>query len=247
MVKYLLVLLFCVVIFSCQADAKDWELVWSDEFDYNGFPDANKWAYEEGFVRNEEEQYYTLARKENARVEKGLLIIEGRKERFKNPRYSPEAKRDWRKRREYSEYTSASLITLNKAEWKYGRIEVKAKQPRGQGVWPAIWMLGTNVGEVGWPGCGEIDIMEYVGRWPDLIHANVHYKKDGKHKSSGGKFRFEKPFEDFHIYALEWYPDKMEFYFDDNKYFSFNVRDADYEGGNAFDKPHYLLINLAQK
>lgn len=112
------------------AHAAEWKLVWSDEFNYQGLPDPSTWGYEEGFVRNHELQYYTRERKENVRVENGMLTIEGRKEHFKNPtRTGPE----------FSEYTSASLITLNKASWCFGRIEARAKLPQGKGVWPAFW------------------------------------------------------------------------------------------------------------
>jgi beta-glucanase (GH16 family) len=247
-----LAVLFGVMLFVSQASAKDWKLVWSDEFNYQGLPDPNKWGCEEGFVRNEEQQYYTHARMENARVEirhtnggqEGVLVIEGRKEKFKNPKYNPQRSKDWRNR-EYAEYTSASLITLNKASWQYGRVEVRAKLPQGQGVWPAIWMMGTNIGQVGWPACGEIDIMEFVGHTPNTVYANIHYSKDGRHKSGGGKIDANQPFGNFHIYAIEWYPDRMEYFFDDNKYFTYDLKQADEKGENPFRKPQYLLMNLA--
>ena len=153
------------------ARAGEWELVWSDEFNYKGLPDKTKWDYEEGFVRNNESQYYTRARPENASVEGGVLIIECRKERFQPENHPPVA------------YTAASLTTLNKESWQYGRIEVRAKLPHGKGVWPAIWMLGTNISEVGWPACGEIDIMEFIGKEPGNIYGTLHYAEGGKHQS----------------------------------------------------------------
>src|SRR5690348_5754560 len=139
--------------------AANWKLVWSDEFEQPGLPDPAKWNYEEGFIRNNEAQFYTTNRSENARVENGMLVIEARKERFKNPAFDPEAKGRGgpRRNREYAEYTSASLTTRGKASWTYGRIEVKAKLPTARGTWPAIWTLGTNR-QAGWPACGEIDI-----------------------------------------------------------------------------------------
>jgi beta-glucanase (GH16 family) len=220
---------------------KGWKLVWADEFDYTGLPDPEKWDYEEGFIRNWEAQYYTRARPENARVEDGTLIIEGRKEKFPNPHYRPGGKGP-----QVAEYTAASLITLGKAAWQYGRVEVRAKLPQGRGVWPAIWMLGTNRGQVGWPACGEIDIMEFVGHTPDRVHANVHWRGgDGKHQATGGKLKVERPWDDFHVYALEWTDRQMDFFFDETKYFSFQVEKATDEGDNAFRLPHYLLINLA--
>jgi beta-glucanase (GH16 family) len=220
---------------------KGWKLVWADEFDTTGLPDPKKWDYEEGFVRNQEAQYYTRARSENARVEGGTLIIEGRKEKFPNPQYRPGGKGP-----EVAEYTAASLITRGKAAWRYGRVEVRAKLPQGRGVWPAIWMLGTNIGQVGWPACGEIDIMEFVGHTPNRVHATVHWRGgDGKHQSSGGNMKVERPWDDFHVYAVEWTDQRMDFTFDETRYFSFQVDKAADQGGNAFRQPQYLLINLA--
>jgi beta-glucanase (GH16 family) len=229
---------------TASAPGSKWELVWSDEFDRDGLPNPAKWNYEDGFVRNQEKQYYTRGRKENARVEHGMLVIEGRKEQFKNPRFkagsanAPGAD-------EYAGYTAASLITSRKASWLYGRIDVRAKLPQGQGVWPAIWMLGDNVNTVGWPRCGEIDIMEFVGHDPNHVHATVHYSLDGKHKSSGSRLRTPAPYNDFHIYAMEWNNDRMDFFFDDQKYHTFDLKAADEKGENSFRKPQFLMINLA--
>jgi beta-glucanase (GH16 family) len=226
--------------------AGDWQLVWADEFNYRGLPDSKKWDYEEGFVRNQEEQYYTRGRAENARVENGYLIIEGRQEPFKNPRFDPNAStNNWNRSREFAGYTAASLITRGKASWRYGRVEVRAKLPQGGGVWPAIWMLGTNITTVGWPACGEIDIMEFVGHDPGHLHATVHWRGEGKHRSSGNKLATDRPFDDFHVYALEWFPDRMDFYYDQTKYHSFPLTKAGETAGNPFHQPHYLLINLA--
>jgi beta-glucanase (GH16 family) len=167
---------------------------------------------------------------ENVRVEDGLLVIEARRD-------------NWNGR----EITSASLHTYGKKSMLYGRIEVKAKLPTGRGTWPAIWMLGNSIKEgTGWPACGEIDIMENVGFDPDVVHANIHTKAYNhvKGTNKGNKIKVEKPYDDFHIYAVEWFPDRMDFYFDDNKYFSFKNKKT----GNdtwPFDKPHYLILNLA--
>jgi beta-glucanase (GH16 family) len=206
-----------------------WELVWADEFNYEGLADPNKWDYETGFVRNREKQYYTKARPENARVENGTLIIESRKEEY-----------------EKGQYTSASLHTWHKAEWLYGRIEVRAKLPAGRGMWPAIWMLGTNRDKVGWPACGEIDIMENVGFDPNTICANIHTKAYNhvKGTNKGSKITCEEPSERYHVYAIEWYEDRMDFFLDDQKYFTF----ANEGTGNdvwPYDKPHYLILNAA--
>ncbi len=227
------------------AQAQDWQLVWSDEFDYEGLPDPAKWGYEEGFVRNSEAQYYTRDRLENARVKDGRLVIEGRKEQFPNPRYE-EGSKSWQKSRKSAGYTAASIITLKKASWQYGRIEVKAKLPKGKGMWPAIWMLGTSRGKVRWPACGEIDIMEFVGKNPDHVHGTVHFAKDGKKGRHGGKIKTAAPSDDFHVYAIEWNAEKIDFFFDSRKYHTFPVEKAtSKDGGNPFRKPFYLLINLA--
>jgi beta-glucanase (GH16 family) len=224
-----------------------WKLVWSDEFNVPGLPDPAKWDYETGFIRNNEQQYYTRARKENARVEDGMLIIEARKEQWKNPTYDPAGKGKGRggRSREFADYTSASLTTRGKASWTYGRIEVRAKLPAGRGTWPAIWMLGTNR-QVGWPACGEIDIMEFVGFEPGIIHANIHTKrynhvlKTGK----GDKITIADASEAFHVYAVEWRPDRLDFFVDGQKYFTFQN-----EGTGAdvwpYDKDQYLILNLA--
>ncbi len=221
-----------------------WKLVWSDEFDKDGLPDSSKWTYEVGFVRNKEEQYYTKARPENARVENGMLVIEGRREQFPNPGFKAGSEK-WSENREFASYTAASITTQRKFDVKFGRIELRAKLPHGTGVWPAIWMLGTNITDIGWPRCGEIDIMEYVGFEPNSVHATVHYSSDGKHAQKGTKTITEKPYDDFHIYAVEWDSSKMDFYFDDKVYHTFNLDDAAENGYNPFRDPHYLLINLA--
>ena len=211
--------------------AEDWKLVWSDEFNYQGLPDKTKWDYEEGFVRNHESQYYTRERKENARVENGNLVIECRKEHFQP------------KGNQAVEYTSASLTS--KLSWQYGRIEMRAKLPQGKGVWPAFWTMGTNRTQVGWPRCGEVDIMEFVGKDTNHIHGTAHYAVDGRHQSDGGKLETASPFDDFHLYAVEWYPDRIDFFFDKIKYHTVRLDQAGSGEGNPFRKPHYLLVNFA--
>jgi beta-glucanase (GH16 family) len=205
------------------------KLVWADEFNYSGLPDTAKWGYEEGLVRNKEAQYYTRARLKNAHVENGNLTISACKEEF-----------------EGAHYTSASLITKGLYEFTYGRIEVRAKLPEGKGTWPAIWTLGANMSRVGWPTCGEIDIMEFVGFEPNKVFANVH-TKDYNHtrgNGRGGQITAENPYADFHIYAVEWYTDRLDFYFDDKKYYTC-PRKGEGIGEWPFIEPQYLLINLA--
>ena len=151
-------------------------MVCSDDFskDADGPPDPAKWKYKVGFIRNNEAQYYTKARLENACIEHGKLMIEARKEQF--PNLLPKGPRG-------SNYTSASLTTKRLKSSKYVRIEVKAMIPKGQGVWPAIWTLGMNRDVVHWPRCGEIDILEMWGLEPDVIRGNFHYSLLGKHLS----------------------------------------------------------------
>ena len=150
-------------------------------------------------IRNGELQFYTRNRTENARVEKGTLIIESRQEKFPNPAYQPDARNDRKRSRPFAEYTSASLTTRGISTWRYGRIEVRAKIPRGRGMWPAIWMLGADR-SAGWPACGEIDIMEYVGFEPDTIHGTVHCAKYNhiKKTQKGARLEVEsRPYRGF--------------------------------------------------
>ncbi len=226
-------ILLALGLLATSGHAADWKLVWADEFNYQGLPDTNKWGYETGFVRNHESQYYTKARLDNARVENGHLVLECRKDHFTPPNHAP------------VEYTSASVTTRNTTNWQYGRIEVRAKIPRGQGVWPAIWTLGTDKKQVGWPACGEIDIMEFIGKQPNTIHGTVHYALAGKHGSDGSVLNTPNPWEDYHIYALEWTPDRMDFYYDQQKYHSVPVAKADQGANNPFRAPHYLILNFA--
>lgn len=205
-----------------------WTLVFADEFDRPGAPDPAKWNYELGYIRNKEAQFYT-SRSENVRVEGGNLVIEARKEPY-----------------EGFAYTSASINTRGRFEFLYGRVEVRAKLPAGRGAWPAIWMLGANRGEVRWPACGEIDIMENVGFDPLRVHASVHTAAynhvAGTQKTAS--VEIDDPSEAFHVYAMEWHPGRIDAFVDGRKYFTFENEGT---GNDAwpFDKPQYLLINLA--
>src|ERR1035437_93838 len=224
-----IILLYLLLSCSSQNKEKTWNLVWSDEFNYNGLPDEKKWICEEGFVRNSEPQYYTKERLQNCRVADGNLIITAYKEDYKG-----------------AKYTSASINTKGIYGFTQGRVEVRAKLPSGRGVWPAIWTVGTNSDQVGWPSCGEIDIMEYWGHDPNDIHANVHTRDYNwtKGNGRGGNIIYDKPWEDFHIYAVEWYPDRLDFYFDDTMYYSCQKK-GEGIGEWPFVAPQYLLINLA--
>ncbi len=228
-------LLIAVVIPEVQADERTterskWKLVWEDNFDYQGLPDPEIWSYEEGYIRNNEAQYYTKERKENARVEEGNLIIEARKDKWKG-----------------NEITSASVHTYGKKSILYGRVEVRAKLPTGRGTWPAIWMLGNSIRNgTGWPECGEIDIMENVGYDPDVVHANIHTKAYNHSigTAKGDKLTVKEPYNNYYTYAVEWYPDRIEFFIDDERYMVYENEN----NGTAtwpFDQPHYLILNLA--
>ena len=211
-----------------------YRLTWSDEFDQPGQPDPAKWGYEEGFIRNNERQLYVRDRRENARVEDGVLVIEARKEQFAIPH------RTWFSK--YARYTSASLFS--KESWQYGRIEVRAKLPYGKGTWPAIWMLGTSGW---WPACGECDILEHVGRQPGYIHTRVHFGRNLLlHRSNGSSLKVDTPWEDFHTYTMGWSRDEIAFFFDETLSYRFNIRKADRrDGTNPFRQPHHLKINVA--
>lgn len=228
------------------AFSQNWKLVWADEFDKPGLPDPTKWSYETGFVRNNEAQYYTAGRLENARVENGMLIIEARKERFENAAYDSKAPSGSRRARQFADYTSASLTTRDRTNWTYGRIEVRAKLPPGRGTWPAIWTLGTNAARAGWPACGEIDIMEFVGFDPGIIHANIHTRKYNhvKKTGKGGQIKIPDCGEAFHVYALEWDAQALNFYVDEKKYFTY-ANEGSGEDAWPYDTGQYLILNLA--
>jgi beta-glucanase (GH16 family) len=209
------------------------KLVWSDEFDKAGLPDSTKWSYEVGGNGwgNNEQQYYTAKRLENARVENGKLIIEARKEAYQG-----------------KNYTSARLMTQGKTTWTYGRIEAMAKLPAGRGTWPAVWMLGKNIPTAGWPKAGEIDIMEHVGFDEGVIHGTVHTEvyNHAKKTEKGKAIPITGVATDFHLYAIEWTADKIDFFVDDQNYYTVQKSTlGSTEAEWPFDKPFYLLLNVA--
>ena len=215
-----------------------WQLVWSDEFNNSGLPDPAKWGYDVGGHGwgNKELQTYTDRRKENARIENGVLIIEARRDRG-----------------ETQPYTSARLVSKGKGDWTYGRFEIRAKLPSGRGTWPAIWMLPTarNYGAGYWPDNGEIDIMEHVGYDPDVIHASAHTKAyhHSINTQKTAKINVESARTAFNVYAVEWTPEEIRWYVNDRRYFKFaNERlsnpGADYRQ-RPFDNPFHLLLNQA--
>ena len=206
---------------------------WADEFDKKGLPDAKKWGYDVGGSGwgNHELEYYTKENLKNARVENGKLIIEAIKEPF-----------------EGKNYTSARLTSKGKADFLYGRFEVKAKLPKGLGTWPAIWMLATehSYGQNYWPDNGEIDIMEHVGYDPNVIHASVHtksyYHSIGTQKTAVKTI--PTSMTEFHVYRIDWTPEKIDSYIDGELYFTFKNEKTGWKEW-PFDKKQHILLNLA--
>ena len=215
-------------------------LVWSDEFDGKdgSLPDASKWTYDIGGSGwgNHELEYY-MNRAENARIEDGKLVITARQEAYTGP--------DGAK----FNYTSARLKTQGLFSQAYGRFEARIKLPAGQGIWPAFWALGDNFGSVGWPKCGEIDIMENVGKEPGINHGSLHGPSSTNATSdltatitlpAGQKLS-----DDFHIYAVEWEPSAVRFYLDANSYATFTSAQWPAGGTWVFDHPFFLILNVA--
>ncbi|MCL8537841.1 glycoside hydrolase family 16 protein [Chryseobacterium gallinarum] len=226
----------CIVILalsamSCISRQADFgkKLIWSDEFNGKGLPDSSKWNYDVGGngFGNNEAQFYTLNRPENARMENGNLVIEARKERWKN-----------------NSYTSARLLTKGKFSFQYGTVEVRAKLPKGRGTWPAIWMMSENMKK--WPDDGELDIMEHVGFNQGYIHASVHTQK---YNHIRGTQKTDTLFvkdvsETFHVYKAVWTPEKIDVYVDDMKFFTYENKEKVYEAW-PFDQPCFIILNLA--
>jgi hypothetical protein len=201
-------------------------VVWSDEFNTDGAPDASKWSYETGTGDsgwgNNELQYYTN-RPENVKVENGLLKITVKKEDYNG-----------------SNYTSARIVTRGKYSVKYGKIEMRAKLPAGGGTWPALWMLGNNFNTVGWPACGEIDIMEHVANDLNKIHGTLHYPDHFGGNGVSGTVVVPGVTSSFHLYSLEWNASFIKFYVDNQLYHTFNNNSE-----TPFNNPFFFIFNCA--
>lgn len=218
-----------------------YELVWHDEFDVDGAPNPANWRFEGGFARNEEAQWY---QPDNANVKDGLLVIEARKERVKNPNHTGSG--DWKTSREYAEYTSSSLMTSGLQSFQYGRFEMRGRIPTSAGMWPAWWTLGVS-GE--WPSNGEIDIMEF---YQGKVLANVacgtgtrwQAKWDSATKSLsslGAGWASE-----FHVWRMDWDDQNIVIYLDGHELNSSALSSMlNADGQSPFKQKAYMLVNLA--
>lgn len=232
---------------STKSTSDDYELIWADEFDYDGIPDSANWKFEKGFVRNEELQWYQA---DNAYCRNGNLVIEARCERKKNPYYVPGSD-NWRTNREFAEYTSSSLMTKGLHDWKFGRFEMRAKIDTRPGLWPAFWTLGVNRE---WPHNGEIDIMEF---YKDQLLANIAWGSSEKWQPVWDTFilpldslrQIDEDWSNkFHIWRMDWDEKGINLYMDDVLMNSADLSttiNTDSEGANPFLQPHYIIVNLA--
>ena len=233
----------CLLLSLLVCHADDWKLVWADEFNTNGAPDPANWNYERGFVRNEELQWY---QPENAFCTNGLLVIEGRTEHKPNPGYAAGGN-DWRTRREWIDYTSASLTSRRLREFTYGKFEMRARIDTRSGSWPAFWTLGATPG-VHWPAGGEIDIMEF---YTGTVLANFGYSVDRKTKWLAQKTPITELGGDawskeFHIWTMIWDEKKIDLLLDGKLMNHLDLADADNAvRGNPFHRPEYIILNQA--
>ena len=227
-------LVFGVLASGTGAAYGAWHLVWSDEFTQaeGSKPNPANWNFDigGGGWGNNEWEYYT-SRTNNARIEGGQLVIEARQESYGG-----------------RDYTSARLLTKGKWSWTYGRIEARIKIPRGQGIWPAFWMLGTSIDSVGWPACGEIDIMENIGREPIIVHGTIHGPGYSGGNGIGGSYSLPGGAafaDDFHVYAIEWMTNQIKWFADGQHYCT--VTPASLPSGTTwvFTQPEFLLLNVA--
>ncbi|RVU01036.1 glycosyl hydrolase family protein [Mucilaginibacter limnophilus] len=201
-------------------------LKWSDEFNTPGAPDATKWGYDlgtgDGGWGNNEQQYYTN-RPENVVVANGVLKITAKRENFSG-----------------SAFTSARLLTKGKFDFTYGTLEVKAKLPSGGGVWPAIWMLGSNFSTVGWPVCGEIDVMEYKGNEPNKIYSTLHHPGHSGGNGDSKNTTISNASTEFHVYKAEWSATAIKFYVDDTLFYTFPNNNT-----IPFNHDFFIILNVA--
>lgn len=201
------------------------KVIWSDEFNVDGSPDSSKWGYNTGTGDgwgNNELEYYTN-RSENVKIENGTLKITAIKENYLG-----------------SQYTSTRMLTKGKFSFKYGRAEVRAKLPIGGGTWPAFWLLGDNIDTVGWPACGEIDILESVGNNPNVIHSSLHSPGRSGNTPDTKTTTAANSTTEFHIYAAEWSAESIKFYVDDNLFYTYKNSST-----TPFNQKFFIILNLA--
>lgn len=223
--KNILLLLLLISNFSFAQQAKR-ELVWEENFEGKTL-NENHWNFELGDGcpncgwGNNERQLYT---KENHKLVNGTLVITAKKDG--------------------DNYTSTRITTKNKKEFQYGRMEARAKLPVGYGIWPAFWMLGSNFKEVGWPKCGEIDILEYIGREPHMVFTTLHTQSSHGNSINTKKTSFPNIEDGFHVFAMDWTKDKMDFFVDDILVYTFQPENKT-EDTWPYNQPFYFLINVA--
>ncbi len=210
-----------------------WKLIWSDEFNYTGLPDSNKWTYETGFTRNDEPQFYVAGKKANSKVAGGFLKI--------NALYDSTNQHT---------ITSASVTTNGKMNFLYGRIEARIKMPTGSGAWPAFWLEGINRDTVHWPFCGEIDIMEWLAQFPQyvlgsLYTINNNASSDTSQVTAYNPKDFPTLSSKFHVYAIEWDSISISYFYDNIKYAEYQKQNFTDQQWQPFTKPMYLILNLA--
>ena len=229
--------------------AEDWVLVWSDEFNEAGgaAPNPNVWGHETGDGTlngipgwgNGELEYYTNNPENVAMDGAGNLVITATKVNTETSDllcwYGP------------CEYTSARLLTANRFEVEYGRVEARIQVPYGNGLWPAFWMLGNNIGEVGWPQSGELDIMENIGREPNIVHGTIHGPGYSGCCGVGGGYTLPSGnlSDEFHVFAVEWSPEEIRWFMDDINYFTATIDDIPDGTEWVFDHPFFILLNVA--
>ncbi len=230
--KFTMLVFFCLLIFlQPSLYSQCYELVWSEEFNYTGFPDPGKWTHETGGDGwgNNELQYCKEMDSNNAWVEDGSLVITALKENYGG-----------------RNYTSARLRTKGNKEFKYGKIEARMRLPYGQGLWPAFWMLGTNNDEVGWPASGEIDIMEMVGgvTGDNTIYGTIHWENNDEHAQYGGSKSLSSGIfaDTFHVFSVEWTQQYIRWYLDGTQYHVVDIKPA---GLSVFHQDFFIILNLA--
>jgi beta-glucanase (GH16 family) len=219
-------IMVCAQNYPLKKAVKFSKLIWADEFNVDGAPDSSKWVYDTGTGDwgwgNNEAQYYTN-RADNVKVQNGVLKITTIKENYNG-----------------SNYTSARIKTQGKFSFKYGKVEMRAKMPVGGGTWPALWMLGDNITSVGWPACGEIDIMEHLGNQNNKIYGTLHHPGHFGGTADSRNVTINNTTTEFHIYALDWRADAIKFYVDNQLFYTFTNTSS-----LPFNQNFFLTVNSA--